>query len=265
MTTATPKVGVYILAKNEAANIGRSLNALATSGWPVRVLDSGSTDGTQSRAAKYSNVTVIPYHYIDHCTAYNEITTTLGRDFDIVLILDADMMVSRQLQQEILQHLNERLRTWAALRAPIEMWVDGLPLRHGSLCPPKAFAFKTGAPLFVSTGHAERLAEHVRVNEVLEHLVHDDRKDYSSFLRSQMRYSENLFSRYQKNAVSPRDRLRLRTPLLILIVPFVSYLLKGGILAGRTGILYALDRLIAEAIMYRHSVANKLKDKTNTE
>ena len=265
MTTTKQTVGVFILAKDESANIERSLAALAASGWVLHVLDSGSTDGTQMLAASHSGVRVLPYRYVDHCTAYNEVTTTLGSEFDWVLVLDADMVVSRQLQVEISSLIEQGADRWDALRAPIEMWVDGTPMRRGSLCPPKPFVFKTGRALFVSTGHAEKLAGGVRVTDVQASLAHDDRKGYEAFLRSQGRYADKLVSRYEQGAVSGRDRLRVRTPLLIGIVPFVSYVLKGGFFSGRAGTLYALDRLIAEAIMYRRSVAMRLEHKRGKE
>jgi glycosyltransferase involved in cell wall biosynthesis len=261
--TPAATVGVFILAKNEAANIGRTLEALASSGWALHVLDSGSTDGTQAIAEGIAGTAVLPYRYVDHCTAYNEATTTLGVAYDIVLVLDADMVVSPELRREVVDAVAGRPGEWDALRAPIEMWVDGHPITHGSLCPPKPFAFRTGRALFVSTGHAEKLAEGVRVHDVANPLAHDDRKDYSAFLQSQKRYADKLVARYEEGAVSGRDRLRVRTPLLIAIVPLVAYVLKGGFLAGRAGTLYALDRLIAEAIMYRRSVATRLEARRN--
>jgi hypothetical protein len=63
--------------------------------------------------------------------------------------------------------------------------------------------------------------------------------------------------------VSGRDRQRVRNPMHIAIETLVAYVLKGGFLAGRAGTLYALDRLIAEAIMYRRSVATRLEARRN--
>jgi glycosyltransferase involved in cell wall biosynthesis len=263
MTPVAATVGVFILAKNESANVGRSLAALASSGWALHVLDSGSTDGTQELPGAIAGTTVLEYRYVDHCKAYNDVTSTLGRAFDEVLVLDADMVVSPRLQREVTDAVAGRAGDWEALRAPIEMWVDGHPISHGSLCPPKPFALRTGRALFVSTGHAEKLAEGVGVHDLSNPLAHDDRKDYAAFLQSQKRYADKLVARYEEGAVSGRDRLRVRTPLLIAIVPLVSYVLKGGFLAGRAGTLYALDRLIAEAIMYRRSVATRLEARRN--
>ena len=42
---------------------------------------------------------------------------------------------------------------------------------------------------------------------------------------------------------------------MILAAPAFSYFFKGGVFSGKTGLGYAMDRLIAEAIMYRQHVA----------
>lgn len=258
MSELAADVGVFILAKNEAENIDRSLSALVGSGWDVHVLDSGSTDGTQQRVQACANARFIPYAYVDHCTTYNDITSRLAVSYRVAIVLDADMVITEQLHDEVTDILKSRETDWDALKAPIEMWVEGLPLWHGSLCPPKVFAIRTGKPLFVSTGHAEKLQDGLRVIQTSAALIHDDRKDYSSFLQSQGRYAGKLADRYERGEVSGRDRLRVRTPLLIAIVPAFSYFLKAGFLSGRAGVLYALDRLIAEAIMYRQALARRV-------
>ena len=58
-----------------------------------------------------------------------------------------------------------------------------------------------------------------------------------------------------------RDRIRQKTPLGIILTPFISYFLKLGFLDGKSGLIYALDRLIAEAIIYRYSVSEKDQSK----
>lgn len=248
-------IGVFILAKNEQRNIARCLAALQPSGWDVVVLDSGSTDGTQQIVEATGFARIRDYAYTDHCTAYNQITTDLGNGYQHVVILDADMIVSERLQAEIRDMLSDSGGAAQALEAPIEMCVEGKPLRFGSLCPPKAFVFAVGQACFENVGHGERLREGMQVARTKEMLRHDDRKSYASYLQSQVRYSRNLVNRKAAGEVSGRDRIRTRSPFLILAVPFVSYMLKGGFLDGKVGAIYALDRLIAEAIMYRRSLS----------
>lgn len=259
MTRRENKIGVYILAKNEQRNIGRCLEKLRTTQWGVFVLDSGSTDDTKNIVSQFDFAKIIDYEYINHCIAYNEITVNLGKNYEYVMVLDADMMVSESLQEEIstliqLKNLPE------VLEAKILMYADGLPLKYGSLCPPKACVFQTGKEYFVSSGHAEKIKPGITIGRAKEQLHHDDQKSYASYLQSQLRYSKNLVVRTSKGEISFRDSIRTKTPFLIFVVPFVSYIIKRGFMSGRAGGLYALDRVIAEAIMYRQALSKKIGD-----
>jgi hypothetical protein len=86
-------------------------------------------------------------------------------------------------------------------------------------------------------------------------LIHDDRKPYAMYLASQARYADALAQRFGRRDLSWSDRIRTSSPLMVLATPLVSYLIRGGILSGKTGAIYAIDRLIAEAIMFRRMLA----------
>lgn len=247
-------VGVFILARNEQKNIRRCLEALRESSWDVTVLDSGSTDATPDIVRESGFARLQDYVYRDHCIAYNEITAQLGSAYRHVVILDSDMVVSAALRQEVDALVSAA--NFDAVDAQIEMCMDGVPLRFGSLYPPKPFLFATGRSYFENVGHGERLRDGVRVQRARHKLRHDDRKDYADYLQSQARYSRNLVVRKAAGELSGRDRMRVKWPLLIFAVPFVSYFLKGGFLDGKAGAIYALDRLIAEAVMFRQSLAS---------
>lgn len=259
MRKSNSNVSVFILAKNEQQNIGRCIESLRAADWDVVVLDSGSTDETASIVSGFEFAEFRPYVYVDHCTAYNDVTSKLAVGYRYVVILDADMMVTGELQREIGALLNSGGAP-QVIETEILMFADGQPLKHGSLCPPKAIVFATGQSYFVKSGHAERLRSGVTVVRTREKLCHDDRKSYAAYLQSQLRYSKNLVVRMEGKQGSFRDRVRTKTPLLILAIPFVSYIIKRGFLSGRAGALYALDRLIAEAIMYRQALSKKLGD-----
>ena len=184
-------IAIFILAKNEEKNIGRCLESLEHSGWDAIVLDSGSTDATRKIVSEFAFAEFRPYRYVDHCTAYNEITTNLGRAYQYVLVLDADMVVSGALQNEIVGLINEA-QAPSVIESDVLMCVDGLPLEHGSLYPPKPIVFATGSAYFISSGHGERLHPAHVANRTREKLRHDDRKPYSIYLQSQLRYSQAL-------------------------------------------------------------------------
>lgn len=260
MNTPKVEVGVFILARNEQKNIGRCLEALRFSAWDVIVLDSGSTDDTPVIVSNFEFAEFRQYAYTDHCTAYNQITTELGAGYRHVIILDADMVISEALQRELKVILSSISSMFQVVDSEILMCIEGRPLKFGSLCPPKPFVFTVGRKYFLNVGHGEKLHDEIVPKHTREKLRHDDRKSYVSYLLSQVRYSRNLVLRKAAGEISGRDKLRTRSPLLVFAVPFVSYFVKGGFLSGKIGIIYALDRLIAEAIMYRRSLSGVQDD-----
>jgi glycosyltransferase involved in cell wall biosynthesis len=256
VVSRTGKLIAYVLTLNEAPNIAATLESVAALGCPVTVLDSGSTDETLAIVRRYSSVHLEPYAYTSHLKAYRD---TIGRHSrsEYVLVLDADMRVPRDLGSEIRQAVAEA--GIDVLAAPIEMWWGGLPLPHGSLCPPKPILFRGGESPFGAVGHGERILPDVRVHLTLSSLIHDDRKPYSAFLASQYRYARAMLTRVQKGSLTWRDRLRVHSPLMLLAAPAASLIVRGGFLSGSVGLVYALDRLIAEAVFYRAAVASRAK------
>lgn len=247
---------VYILARNEEPNIGACLRALQRPGLSVTVLDSGSTDGTASESARFPNATVEHYAYSTHCEAYNWITSQKTAS-SYVMILDADMRIEDGLWDEICELVG--VGGPAVISAPVTMCVDGVPLKYGSLYPPKPIVFRTGAVYFKADGHGEKLLPDTDVKTCRAHLVHDDRKPYESFLESQCRYSRNFIRRGAEGKLDWQDSLRARTGLVIWLAPLYSWLVRRGWLCGTAGKAYALDRMIAEAVRRRFILADKLQ------
>jgi glycosyltransferase involved in cell wall biosynthesis len=253
MENFTFSMRFYILCKNESANIGKCIESLLQCGMEVYVYDSGSSDGTLEIIQQYP-VTLIHYNYTNHCNAYNDIT--LNEKEDYCGILDADMELTLQLAEEI----NFLKKDMDVIISPIKMYVDGYPLDRGNLCPPKPIFFKSGKAYFESVGHGERLSSGLKVIYTKSVLPHNDLKPYLYYLNTQARYANNFIQRANQNQLTWRDKIRFKTPMLIFITPLFSLLIKGGILSRR-GWIYAIDRLIAEAIMYRSSISKRLNSK----
>jgi hypothetical protein len=116
--------------------------------------------------------------------------------------------------------------------------------------------FRGGSHYFEGAGHGEGLVRGMRIVPTKHHLIHNDLKAFNTYLASQVRYSDNLLRRRSASRLSWRDRLRT-TPMMMLAAPAYSYLFKGGVFSGKAGLGYAVDRLIAEAIMYRQYVAHQ--------
>jgi glycosyltransferase involved in cell wall biosynthesis len=240
----------FIICKNEEPNIERCIRALQAAQLQPVLIDSGSTDRTLDIARRLG-AQIRPHVYESHCRTYNDLISALPATESCVVV-DADMIVSRGLAIE----LRDALREGAdVVRAPVKMVWAGYSLRHASLYPPKAIAFRGGGKYFEPFGHGEQVISNVKAADVEMLLVHDDRKPYPSFLASQVRYGRAIRKRLQKGEVSWKDRVRSLTPFVVLAQPLVSYVWKGGFRDGRGGALYALDRLIAEAILFREALA----------
>jgi glycosyltransferase involved in cell wall biosynthesis len=243
----------YILCKNEEPNIQKCLKSLLDCGMEVVVLDSGSTDATLDIVAKYP-VTLINYQYTNHCAAYNYITSS---ESDAVCgIFDADMELTPALAEEIREGTNNS----EVLISPVEMYIEGLPMKYGSLYPPKPIVFRTGKTYFEAVGHGERLINGLNTYHTKNTLIHNDLKSYKNYIETQLRYADKLINRASMGQLSWRDKLRVNTPIFILITPLYSLLVKRGILC-KAGWLYAIDRLIAEAIMYHRSLRESIDRK----
>jgi hypothetical protein len=248
-------INTYILAKNESPNIGKCCARFAGRSTAVVVLDSGSTDDTTAIASTVCGAMVRPFTYTNHADAYNEITGLTPAD-GWALVLDADMEVSDQLWAELSEAA--RLTTVDVIRAPVVMYTEGLEMRSGSLYPLKPILFRGGRAHMVPRGHGETLAPDTRVAQTTHKLIHNDLKPYGVYLSSQVRYAENLMSRNFAGGISWLDRIRVRTPILAIAVPIYSLVFRGGWRAGKLGVIYAIDRSIAELIQFRQAVARRL-------
>lgn len=252
----------FILAKNESANILRGVLALEKFGSTVTILDSGSNDGTLEMIAQHSTATALSYNYRDHVTAYSDVLLRMATD-SIAAIFDADMRVSPELASEMAGLM--RRTDWDVVVAPVEWWCEGHPIPRASMYPPKPFLFRTGRAQMLPRGHGEAIVPDARVVKTRARLIHDDRKGLVRFLESQVRYARNMLRRAESGELGWRDWVRIRTPVMVLAVAPHVLILKRGVRDGLPGVIYALDRLIAETIFIREAIAQKLSTKSPDE
>ncbi|MEM4188451.1 MAG: glycosyltransferase [Candidatus Hadarchaeum sp.] len=252
-----PLLTAYVLAKNEQENIEKCLRSVCRHGIPVLILDSGSEDHTVSIAKTFDGVQIESFNFQGHAAAYNYITLQRTLSDHYAMILDADMEVSPSLFNEISAFINQN--SAPVLKAPVEMYIEGQPLRFGSLYPPKAFVFRGGKEYFVAAGHSDRLLPDVKYIITRNKLIHNDLKPYEQYLLSQVRYGHNLWQHYQAGSVNFKDKLRVNFVGSGFLMAAYSFFIKGGILAGRAGLAYAIDRLIAGLVQYRIGLSHRLR------
>ena len=237
-----------ILTLNEEANIARTLERLA---WArdIVVVDSGSTDRTREILSRFPQVRVFERLFDFHAAQWNFGLRETGIRTDWVLAMDADYVLSKALIAE-LGTLSPGADV-AGFRASFVYCVEGVSLR-GGIYPPVIVLYRGSRATYVQDGHTQRVEVQGRVLELSARIVHDDRKPVSQWLAAQARYAslecEKLLSTPFWRLSGP-DRIRR----LIVLAPLFMFLYcligRGNILDGKAGILYALQRATAEAVL----------------
>lgn len=246
--TFLDQITPIVIAWNEAPNIKRVFDQL---NWAsdVVVVDSGSTDKTLELLAGYPNVRVFPQTFRSHDEQWNFAIEATDVATPWVLTLDADYVLSDPLLEE--------LRTLNPAKGVSGYSVSfiyrslGRALR-GSLYPPRVVLFRHGRGRFVQEGHTQRLVVDGQVSRLGNPIFHDDRKSLPRWLANQERYASLEAHRLQ-NAMPADldwvDRVRRTGSVAPALVAAHCLFVKGGILDGRAGLHYALERVVAEALL----------------
>jgi glycosyltransferase involved in cell wall biosynthesis len=253
------RVDVVILTWNEEANLARTLDALRR--FPrVLVLDSGSTDGTLEIAARHANVRTVIRPFDNHASQWNHAVHETGLTAEWTLALDADYVLPAALVDEI-----AALRPAAdtrGMRARFRYCIGGRGL-SGSLYPPVVVLYRRENARYVQDGHTQRVQVDGAVADLQSPISHDDRKPFGAWLAAQDRYARlecELLRSMAWRSLGWRDRLRRMMWITPWLVPLYCLTVGRGLLDGRHGLLYALQRGIAEAILSVRLIESNFKD-----
>lgn len=235
-----------ILTYDEAPNIGRTLEKLR---WARRivVIDSGSTDGTIEIIRNYPQAEIVHHAFRDFENQWNYGLTLVESPW--VLSLDADYELSDALIEE-LRGLKPP-EDVAGFAARFVYRIHGKPLR-GSLYPPRTVLFRQDKANYRMDGHTQRLVPRGQVLPLGGVIYHDDRKPLTRWIAAQQRYTRDeaayLVSR-RGEKLGLADRLRLMgwpAPVAAFLYMLV---IKRCLFDGRAGWYYALQRVVAEALL----------------
>jgi glycosyltransferase involved in cell wall biosynthesis len=265
MSTDFPSgITALLLTHNEAPNIERTLARLD---WARRivVVDSGSTDGTLEILARHANVAVHSRAFDRFADQWNFALKETGIDTDWVLALDADYLIPGEFIDE-LRHLDP-LDGIDGYRVRFRYCILGRPIRCGAY-PPVVVLYRRARGRYVQDGHTQRAQVEGRVADLESRIDHDDRKPLSRWLASQRDYARieaDHLARSDPTALSWQDRIRL----LVVVAPPAMfayvYFLRGGILDGRHGLYYALQRAYAELLLSLELLDRKLRRTTRSD
>jgi glycosyltransferase involved in cell wall biosynthesis len=250
-SSVTPLVLTY----NEEPNIRRTLESLC---WAERVvvLDSHSTDATESIARSFVNVDWQVRRFDCHRSQWEHGVRNTGIETPFILALDADMSVPITFVDELAQHFVPGNYTGAVVS--FEFRILGQPL-VGSIYPAQLRVFRRESVAVSQQGHTQEFSIKGSLYNFKSSLVHDDRKGLERWVSSQAAYSALEEQRLAAAGVHRwRDRLR-ELGLMPLIAGGLAYVRAGGPLRGAAAVRYACERTTFECLLAIRLMSSRLE------
>jgi glycosyltransferase involved in cell wall biosynthesis len=237
-----------VLTFNEAPNIARTLGKLA---WLPRIIvvDSCSTDDTVRIAEGFANVRVVRRAFTTHAEQWNYGLEQTGITSEWVLALDADYVLTEALIAEI--RALEPPPAVSGFEASFDYCIEGRPLR-GAAYTPVTVLYRRSRGRYAQDGHTQRVRLDGGVQRLTARIHHDDRKSLSHWLGAQARYmalEADKLGSANGAALGLPDRLRQWIVIAPPAMFFYCYILRGGMLDGKAGLFYALQRAASELIL----------------
>lgn len=251
-TAITP----LILTFNEEPNIERTLASLR---WARRVviLDSGSTDQTETIARSFDNVSWHVRRFDNHCAQWDFGIRQTGIASDYVLALDADMATPQAFCDELQNDFLPGQYTGGI--TPFTYHMFGRPMT-GSIYPAQLRVFRPGAVKVTQHGHTQVFSQETAAYQFKAPLIHDDRKPLERWVSSQLSYSRLEAQRLAAESSSRwRDRLR-RWGIMPPVVGALAYLRAGGPLGGAAAKRYAYERATFECLLAIRLISAEAKE-----
>lgn len=265
------RVSVMIFTLNEEIHLERCLAALH---WTddVIVIDSFSSDRTEA-IARSCGARFFQHHFEGFGSQRNWALDNTQPRYQLVLVLDADEIVTPELASELLviaKNPPEGVGAWRVKRR-FHMW--GRWLRYSSLYPTWVVRlFALGRLRYVNRGHAETQTVAGRIADLKGDLIDENLKGIHEWFARQNRYStkdaefevesagtpvgfDSLFSSDALTRRAALKRLAARIPGRGVAYFLYVYLWRGGFRDGRDGFVFCVMRA-----MYQAEVAVKAYD-----
>jgi len=239
-----PRLSVTIIAQDEADRIGEVLDAIRCAD-EVLVVDGGSTDGTQEICRAHgARVLERPF---DGFAAQKRFAAERAAN-DWILNLDADEVMTPELNEEIRTLLAGGEVPEAAFFVPMRLVFMGRVFRHGqeSRVPKLRFFDRRRAEYADKEVH-EHIVAHGPTGRLRHYALHCSYRDLSHWVEKMNRYT-TLGARSLVRRGSPRSLLRL---VFTGPVHFVQeWIFRGNIFEGVPGLCWSLLAGVARVLKY---------------
>jgi (heptosyl)LPS beta-1,4-glucosyltransferase len=242
------EVSAIVITKNESANIVPCLQSLA---WlhEVILVDSGSTDNTLALASQFTNVAVITSPWL----GYSETKRVAVRHthHHWVLWIDADEVVSEELQQEI-KALDLKNTPAAAYHMPRKTFFMGEWVKHTGWYPGRVIRLfnKQHCDFNNHILHEGIVVKQGLAVGALQHdLLH-----YSYTSLYQYFHKMNVYGKYGAEELQRKGK-KFRAFQLVLnpLTSFIKfYFFKKGFKDGKKGLIISIGSAFSNFIKYTH-------------
>src|SRR3984893_16583504 len=245
-----------LLTYNEEENIGRTLSRLRWAN-DIVVVDSGSTDGTLNILSTFPNLRVFKRRFDTHAKQWGYAVEETQIATDWIMRLDADYQVSDALVSELAQ-LDPNAPV-SAYRIRFEYAIFSRRI-FSSLYPPNTILLRKDKFCVWDKGHTEAWDVKGSIATLSGRVLHDDWKPTGQWIIGQTRYMQRELEWLRVGRPGLVRWLRLRPPLMLIAVFIYCLFGKGLIVNGRAGIFYALQRMVAEAVLSLMVLEERMRD-----
>jgi len=230
----TPTISVAVIAKNEVDRIGRLLKSVDFVD-EVVVVDSGSTDGTQE-LCRQMGARVIFNEWPGH-VAQKQFAME-STQYEWILSLDADEMVSEALIQDILKAVKNAEPDVSGFSMPRLSKYLGRWIKHGGWYPDrKVRLVRRGRGVWKGVDPHDKLVIDGKVTRLKNPILHDVYRGISDHVKT-----INSFSDIYAIGRAPANSGFVLVGVGHAFVKFFEcYVWKLGILDGVPGLIIAMN------------------------
>jgi glycosyltransferase involved in cell wall biosynthesis len=227
------KLTVLIPCKDELQHIRACIESVRPIADEILVADSGSTDGTLDVVRSLGGCRIIQRDYVNSADFKNWAIPQASHEW--VLVVDADERVTPELVAEI-RSLFDFPPPCDGYSLRRDNFFLGHPIRYCGWSTPRLVRlFRRDASRYQSRRvHADVIVASGRIGRLQKPLLHYTALDFDRFLAKQQRYANwSALDAYDAGKRSTWLKLATHAPLRFLQL----FLLRGGILDGRAGIV----------------------------
>lgn len=230
-------LSVCVITKNEADRLPTCLDSVKDLADEIIILDSGSTDSTVEVAKRYTEqvfVTDWPGFGIQKQRCLEKASK------DWVLFIDADESLDPVAQQALAELLDQERIDEVAFVIKWGVVRHGTLLKHGrSGRSPLRLFIRQGSSFTPAMVHEKVVPPAGKTGRLPGLLYHDTVRDYGEALAKNAKYGWLGSQKYFEKG--KRNRSLLVVALRAIWTFFQIYILRGGFLDGRIGLLVAFD------------------------